>query len=93
MQGIYHRDLKPENVLLSATGEVKLSDFGLGALPDANLREDGLLRTTCGTPNYMAPEVLARRGYAGGPADIWSLGARSLGSSVPAAWVAGKAQL
>ena len=59
--------------------QVKLSDFGLGALPVANLREDGLLRTTCGTPNYVAPEVLARRGYAGGPADIWSLGARCHG--------------
>ena len=71
------RDLKPENVLLSATGEVKLSDFGLGALPAAGLRDDGLLRTTCGTPNYVSPEVLARKGYAGGPADIWSLGAAS----------------
>ena len=68
------RDLKPENVLLSASGEVKLSDFGLGALPAAELGPDGLLRTTCGTPNYVAPEVLARKGYAGSPADIWSLG-------------------
>ncbi|KAK9814362.1 hypothetical protein WJX72_004541 [[Myrmecia] bisecta] len=72
-QGIYHRDLKPENVLLSADGSVKLSDFGLGALPTHG-REDGLLRTTCGTPNYVAPEVLQRNGYEGAPADIWSLG-------------------
>ncbi len=72
-QGVHHRDLKPENVLLSSDGQVKLSDFGLGALPDS-VREDGLLRTTCGTPNYVAPEVLAKRGYQGGPADVWSLG-------------------
>ena len=70
------RDLKLENVLLSATGDAKLSDFGLGVLPDS-ARQDGLLRTSCGTPSYVAPEVLARRGYEGAPADVWSLGARS----------------
>ncbi|PSC71591.1 CBL-interacting kinase 32 [Micractinium conductrix] len=72
-QGVYHRDLKPENVLLSSNGVVKLSDFGLGVLPHPS-GMDGLLRTTCGTPNYVAPEVLAKKGYQGGPADIWSLG-------------------
>lgn len=69
--GIYHRDLKPENVLLTSTGTVKLSDFGLGVLPNGG---HDLLRTTCGTPNYVAPEVLAKQGYHGGPADVWSLG-------------------
>lgn len=72
-QGIFHRDLKPENVLLSSNGTVKLSDFGLGVLPNPGGSED-LLRTTCGTPNYVAPEVLAKKGYRGGPADVWSLG-------------------
>jgi len=61
-------------VLLDGPGVVKLSDFGLGALPDS-ARADGMLKTACGTPNYVAPEVLQRTGYAGAPADIWSLGA------------------
>lgn len=72
-QGVYHRDLKPENVLLTADGDAKLSDFGLGAL-QSHTRYDGLFLTTCGTPNYVAPEVLRKRGYEGGPADMWSLG-------------------
>lgn len=72
-QGVYHRDLKPENVLLTTTGDAKLSDFGLGAL-QVHSRPDGLFQTTCGTPNYVAPEVLRRKGYEGGPADVWSLG-------------------
>ena len=61
-------------MLLAKDGSVKLSDFGLGALPASMHGTDGLLRTVCGTPNYVAPEVLQRRGYAGGPADLWSLG-------------------
>ncbi|KAG7669363.1 hypothetical protein KSW81_007518 [Nannochloris sp. 'desiccata'] len=74
-QGIFHRDLKPENVLLSSEGDVKLSDFGLGAIrQEDTINSAGLLNTICGTPNYAAPEVLARKGYDGATADIWSLG-------------------
>ncbi|CAG9461857.1 unnamed protein product [Pedinophyceae sp. YPF-701] len=72
-QGVYHRDLKPENVLLGRNLEVKLTDFGLSSLPDSQ-RRTPLLTTLCGTPNYAAPEVLARQPYHGAPADVWSLG-------------------
>ncbi|GMP71778.1 hypothetical protein CsSME_00030055 [Camellia sinensis var. sinensis] len=55
-RGVFHRDLKPENLLLDAKGVLKVSDFGLSALAQ-QVQEDGLLHTTCGTPNYVAPEV------------------------------------
>ncbi|KAK9122547.1 hypothetical protein Sjap_012149 [Stephania japonica] len=72
-RGVYHRDLKPENLLLDACGNLKVSDFGLSALSQ-QVRDDGLLHTTCGTPNYVAPEVLNDRGYDGVTADLWSCG-------------------
>ncbi|XP_047250410.1 CBL-interacting serine/threonine-protein kinase 3 isoform X2 [Capsicum annuum] len=72
-RGVYHRDLKPENLLLDAAGDLKVSDFGLSALSQ-QVRDDGLLHTTCGTPNYVAPEVLNDRGYDGATADLWSCG-------------------
>ncbi|GJS45349.1 CBL-interacting serine/threonine-protein kinase 23-like protein [Tanacetum coccineum] len=72
-RGVFHRDLKPENLLLDASGCLKVSDFGLSALPQ-QVREDGLLHTTCGTPNYVAPEVINNKGYDGAKADLWSCG-------------------
>uniref|UniRef100_A0A2P2MGM5 non-specific serine/threonine protein kinase n=3 Tax=Rhizophora mucronata TaxID=61149 RepID=A0A2P2MGM5_RHIMU len=72
-RGVFHRDLKPENLLLDAYGNLKVSDFGLSALSQ-QVRDDGLLHTTCGTPNYVAPEVLNDRGYDGATADLWSCG-------------------
>ncbi|VAH01935.1 unnamed protein product [Triticum turgidum subsp. durum] len=86
-KGVYHRDLKPENVLIDRKGNIKISDFGLCALPQhlgdifislnlksATFQKDGLLHTTCGSPNYIAPEVLQNRGYDGSLSDIWSCG-------------------
>ncbi|KAK8643224.1 hypothetical protein V6N13_012530 [Hibiscus sabdariffa] len=72
-RGVYHRDLKPENLLLDENGVLKVSDFGLSALTECK-HQDGLLHTTCGTPAYVAPEVINRKGYDGAKSDIWSCG-------------------
>ncbi|KAE8687477.1 CBL-interacting serine/threonine-protein kinase 25 [Hibiscus syriacus] len=55
-RGVSHRDLKPDNLLLDENEDLKISDFGLSALPEQILN-DGLLHTQCGTPAYVAPEV------------------------------------
>jgi len=72
-RGVYHRDLKPENLLLDENENLKVSDFGLSALSESK-RQDGLLHTTCGTPAYVAPEVISKTGYDGAKSDIWSCG-------------------
>ncbi|XP_022729418.1 CBL-interacting serine/threonine-protein kinase 10 [Durio zibethinus] len=72
-RGVYHRDIKPENLLLDDNENLKVSDFGLSALAECK-HQDGLLHTTCGTPAYVAPEVINRKGYDGEAADIWSCG-------------------
>ncbi|KAF8396024.1 hypothetical protein HHK36_017636 [Tetracentron sinense] len=72
-RGVYHRDLKPENLLLDENGNLKVSDFGLSAIAESK-RQDGLLHTTCGTPAYVSPEVINRKGYDGAKADTWSCG-------------------
>ncbi|KAJ2958630.1 hypothetical protein NQZ79_g5815 [Umbelopsis isabellina] len=67
---IVHRDLKPENLLLDDNNNVKIADFGL-----SNIMTDGdFLKTSCGSPNYAAPEVISGKLYAGPEVDVWSCG-------------------
>lgn len=72
-RGVYHRDLKPENLLVDDSGNLKVSDFGLSAVT-GQIRPDGLLHTLCGTPAYVAPEILTKKGYDGAKVDMWSCG-------------------
>jgi len=64
-----YRDLKPENILLDAEGYVKICDFGFAKKVGENERT----RTTCGTPEYVSPEMLANSGH-GKPTDWWCVG-------------------
>ncbi|XP_036379356.1 ribosomal protein S6 kinase alpha-6 isoform X1 [Megalops cyprinoides] len=68
--GIVYRDLKPENILLDEAGHIKLTDFGLSK---ESVDQDKKAYSFCGTVEYMAPEVVNRRGHTQS-ADWWSLG-------------------
>merc|ERR1719203_2490659 len=70
-EGVVHRDLKPENLLYYSAetdSKIMISDFGLSKMEDS-----GLMATACGTPGYVAPEVLAQKPY-GKAVDVWSIG-------------------
>eukprot|EP01098_Paradermamoeba_levis_P004394 TRINITY_DN1891_c0_g4_i1.p1 TRINITY_DN1891_c0_g4~~TRINITY_DN1891_c0_g4_i1.p1 ORF type:complete len:452 (+),score=145.94 TRINITY_DN1891_c0_g4_i1:74-1429(+) len=67
---VLYRDLKPENILLTADGHICMTDFGISK---EGLTDEARTETFCGTPEYLAPEVLEGNGY-GKPVDWWSLG-------------------
>jgi len=69
--GVLYRDLKPENLLLTNDGHICMTDFGISK--EGLLAEDARTATFCGTPEYLAPEVLEGKGY-GKAIDWWSLG-------------------
>ncbi|KAG2297277.1 hypothetical protein Bca52824_043946 [Brassica carinata] len=69
-RGVYHRDLKPQNLLLDSKGNLKVSDFGLSAVP----KSGDMLSTACGSPCYIAPELIMNKGYSGAAVDVWSCG-------------------
>jgi calcium/calmodulin-dependent protein kinase I len=69
--GIIHRDLKPENLLYMTPSDnsiIKITDFGL-----ARFVENEMATTACGTPNYVAPEIITGKGYSK-EVDLWSIG-------------------
>ena len=65
---IVHRDLKPQNILVAKNYQLKISDFGFAKFQKSNLSE-----TICGSPLYMAPEILTYKKYTD-KADLWSVG-------------------
>jgi serine/threonine protein kinase len=67
---IAHRDLKLENIMMSRNGIIKLIDFGLSTIIDT----DNITTTKCGSPQYVAPEILSENSYNPLQSDIWSIG-------------------
>jgi serine/threonine protein kinase len=66
---ILHRDLKPQNILLSTNYDIKITDFGFATY----YTKDTIINTLCGSPMYMAPEIITRNGYDY-KSDLWSVG-------------------
>lgn len=69
-KGIVHRDIKLDNLLLTIDGQVKICDFGVSK----QTKPGEVMTERCGTPAYIAPEVLQEKGYSGCKSDLWSAG-------------------
>lgn len=81
--GVVHRDIKLENILFTKHRKVKVADFGFSVfVAETDECKSGeswpinkrCLRSFCGTPSYMAPEIIRKKGYEGFPVDVWSFG-------------------
>jgi serine/threonine protein kinase len=69
-RGIIHRDIKLDNILVDGKGNLKVADFGVGR----TVKKGEKMREQCGTPAYIAPEILIDEGYEGFGVDMWSAG-------------------
>ena len=69
-KNIIHRDIKLENLLLDEIKTLKIIDFGFSVC----VKPDQKINNFCGTPTYMAPEIVSKKEYSGAPVDVWALG-------------------
>jgi serine/threonine protein kinase len=69
-RSVLHRDIKLDNILMDVEGSIKICDFGVSRL----INKGQSIQEQCGTPAYLAPEIIADEGYEGFYVDIWSLG-------------------
>lgn len=69
-KGFIHRDIKLDNILIDLNNKIKICDFGVSK----QIKKGEIIYDQCGTPAYIAPEILRNDGFQGGAADIWSAG-------------------